>query len=87
MNFVNTPASCVCKPKRRANNKVFKGIATTRKSVTGFFHGFKLYIIIIIIINDKAKSCERDKIVNMQLSNKKLVNRGVKMIVDELNID
>ncbi|WP_299782223.1 N-acetylmuramic acid 6-phosphate etherase [uncultured Formosa sp.] len=28
-----------------------------------------------------------NKMVNMQLSNKKLVNRGVKMIVDELNID
>ncbi|MEO9571184.1 MAG: N-acetylmuramic acid 6-phosphate etherase [Polaribacter sp.] len=28
-----------------------------------------------------------NKMVNMQLSNKKLVKRGVKMIVDELNID
>lgn len=28
-----------------------------------------------------------NKMVNMQLSNKKLVNRGVKMIMDELNID
>jgi len=28
-----------------------------------------------------------NKMVNMQLSNKKLVNRGVKMIIDELNID
>ncbi|MBP1840385.1 N-acetylmuramic acid 6-phosphate etherase [Formosa algae] len=28
-----------------------------------------------------------NKMINMQLSNKKLVNRGVKMIVEELNID
>ncbi|SDM66365.1 N-acetylmuramic acid 6-phosphate etherase [Kriegella aquimaris] len=28
-----------------------------------------------------------NKMVDMQLSNKKLVNRGVKMLVDELNID
>jgi N-acetylmuramic acid 6-phosphate etherase len=28
-----------------------------------------------------------NKMINMQLSNQKLVNRGVKMIIDELNID
>ena len=35
----------------------------------------------------KLGKVKGNKMVNMQLSNKKLVNRGVKMIVDELDID
>lgn len=51
ISFVDSTPVRVCKPKRIKNNKVFKGIATTGKSTMGWFHGFKLHII----INDKGE--------------------------------
>jgi len=50
ISFVDSTPIRVCKPKRIKNNKVFKGIATTGKSTMGWFHGFKLHIV----INDKG---------------------------------
>jgi hypothetical protein len=51
ISFGDSTPIRVCKPKRIRNNKVFKGIATTGKSTMGWFHGFKLHII----INDKGE--------------------------------
>jgi len=51
ISFVDSTPIRVCKPKRISNNKVFKGIATTGKSTMGWFHGFKLHIV----INDKGE--------------------------------
>ena len=51
ISFVDSTPIRVCKNKRIRNNKVFKGIATTGKSTMGWFHGFKLHII----INDKGE--------------------------------
>ena len=51
ISFVDSTPVRVCKPKRIYNNKVFKGIATTGKSTMGWFHGFKLHIV----INDKGE--------------------------------
>lgn len=51
ISFIDSTPVRVCKPKRINNNKVFKGIATTGKSTMGWFHGFKLHII----INDKGE--------------------------------
>ena len=51
ISFVDSTPIRVCKSKRIRNNKVFKGIATTGKSTMGWFHGFKLHII----INDKGE--------------------------------
>ena len=51
ISLVDSTPVRVCKPKRIKNNKVFKGIATTGKSTMGWFHGFKLHII----INDKGE--------------------------------
>lgn len=51
ISFVDSTPIRVCKPKRIKNNKVFKGIATTGKSTMGWFHGFKLHIV----INDKGE--------------------------------
>jgi Transposase DDE domain. len=51
ISFVDSTPIRVCKSKRIKNNKVFKGIATTGKSTMGWFHGFKLHII----INDKGE--------------------------------
>lgn len=51
ISFVDSTPIRVCKTKRIRNNKVFKGIATTGKSTMGWFHGFKLHII----INDKGE--------------------------------
>jgi len=51
ISFVDSTPIRVCKPKRIRNNKVFKGIANTGKSTMGWFHGFKLHII----INDKGE--------------------------------
>jgi hypothetical protein len=50
ISFVDSTPIRVCKNKRISRNKVFKGIATTGKSTMGWFHGFKLHII----INDKG---------------------------------
>lgn len=51
ISFVDSTPIRVCKSKRIRNNKVFKGIATTGKSTMGWFHGFKLHIV----INDKGE--------------------------------
>jgi hypothetical protein len=51
ISFVDSTPIRVCKTKRIRNNKVFKGIATTGKSTMGWFHGFKLHIV----INDKGE--------------------------------
>jgi len=51
ISFVDSTPVRVCKAKRIYNNKVFKGIASTGKSTMGWFHGFKLHIV----INDKGE--------------------------------
>ena len=51
ISFVDSTPIRICKNKRISRNKVFKGIATTGKSTMGWFHGFKLHII----INDKGE--------------------------------
>ena len=51
ISFVDSTPIRVCKSKRISNNKVFKGIATTGRSTMGWFHGFKLHII----INDRGE--------------------------------
>jgi len=51
ISFVDSTPVRVCKPKRIKSNKVFKDIATTGKSTMGWFHGFKLHIV----INDKGE--------------------------------
>ena len=51
ISFVDSTPIRVCKSKRIGNNKVFKGIATTGRSTMGWFHGFKLHII----INDRGE--------------------------------
>ena len=51
ISFIDSTPIRVCKSKRISRNKVFKGIATTGKSTMGWFHGFKLHII----INDKGE--------------------------------
>ncbi len=51
ISFIDSTPVRVCKNKRIYTNKVFKGIANTRKSTMGWFDGFKLHII----INDKGE--------------------------------
>ena len=51
ISFVDSTPIRVCKNKRIARNKVFKGTATTGKSTMGWFYGFKLHLI----INDKGE--------------------------------
>lgn len=51
ISFIDSTPIQVCKRKRISRNKVFNGIATTGKSTIGWFHGFKLHII----INDKGE--------------------------------
>ena len=51
ISFVDSTPIRVCKAKRIRNNKVFKDLATTGKSTMGWFHGFKLHIV----INDKGE--------------------------------
>jgi len=51
ISFVDSTPIRVCKNKRNSRNRVFEGIATTGKSTVGWFHGFKLHIV----INDKGE--------------------------------
>lgn len=51
ISFIDSTPIRVCKNKRIGRNKVFKGIANTGKSTMGWFHGFKLHIV----INDKGE--------------------------------
>ena len=46
ISFVDSTPIRVCRNKRIRSNKVFKGLATTGKSTMGWFHGFKLHIVI-----------------------------------------
>lgn len=51
ISFVDSTPIRVCKNKRIRSNKVFHGIAATGRSTMGWFHGFKLHII----VNDKGE--------------------------------
>lgn len=51
ISFVDSTPIRICKNKRISRNKVFKDIAKTGKSTMGWFHGFKLHIV----INDKGE--------------------------------
>lgn len=51
ISFVDSTPIRVCGNKRIKRNKVFKDLATTGKSTMGWFHGFKLHLI----INDKGE--------------------------------
>jgi hypothetical protein len=51
ISFVDSTPIRVCKNKRIKRNKVFHGLAQTGKSTMGWFHGFKLHIV----INDKGE--------------------------------
>jgi hypothetical protein len=51
ISFIDSTPIRVCGKKRISRNKVFAGIATTGKSTMGWFHGFKLHIM----INDKGE--------------------------------
>lgn len=46
ISFADSTPLRVCKNKRIKANKVFKGMATTGRSTMGWFHGFKLHLII-----------------------------------------
>lgn len=51
ISFVDSTPIQVCKSKKISRNKVFKNKVTIGKSTIGWFHGFKLHII----INDKGE--------------------------------
>ena len=44
--FIDSTAIAVCNNKRRYSNKTFANLATSSKSSMGYFHGFKLHMII-----------------------------------------
>lgn len=49
--FVDSTSLPICSNKRISSNKVFKGLAATGKTTKGWFHGFKLHVI----INEKGE--------------------------------
>lgn len=51
ISYIDSTPIRVCKNKRIKRNKVFKGMATTGKSSMGYFHGFKLHLV----VNDKGE--------------------------------
>jgi hypothetical protein len=51
ISFVDSTPLRVCNNKRIRSNKVFEGVATTGRSTMGWFHGFKLHLI----VNDKGE--------------------------------
>lgn len=50
ISFIDSTPIRVCHPKRNKRHKVFAGYAATTKSTMGWYHGFKLHLI----INDKG---------------------------------
>jgi hypothetical protein len=46
ISFVDSTPIRACKNKRISRNMVSKGVAKTGKSTMGWFHGFKLHIVI-----------------------------------------
>jgi len=51
ISFIDSTPIRVCNNKRIKRNKVFRGIAATGKSTMGYFHGFKLHLV----VNDKGE--------------------------------
>lgn len=51
ISFIDSTPIRVCKNKRIKRNRVFKGIASTGKSTMGWFHGFKLHLV----VNDRGE--------------------------------
>ena len=51
ISFIDSTVIKVCHNKRISRNKVFKGLASTGKSTSGWFYGFKLHLI----INDRGE--------------------------------
>ncbi len=51
ISFIDSTPLRVCNNKRIKNNRVFKDIAATGRSTMGWFHGFKLHIV----VNDKGE--------------------------------
>lgn len=49
--FIDSTSIRVCHNKRISRNKVFQGVAKRGKTTSGWFHGFKLHLI----INDKGE--------------------------------
>ena len=46
ISYIDSTSIKVCHEKRSKRNKTFKGYARTSKTIMGFFHGFKLHIVI-----------------------------------------
>ena len=46
ISFVDSTSLAICKNKRIARNKVFRGLATRGKTTMGWFFGFKLHLIV-----------------------------------------
>ena len=51
--FIDSTTLSVCHIKRAASNKVFRNLAKTSKSTMGWYHGFKLHIL----INELGEIC------------------------------
>ena len=51
ISYMDSTPVRVCHKKRIKRNKVFQGIASTGKSTMGWFHGFKLHLV----INEKGE--------------------------------
>lgn len=51
INFIDSTALKVCGNKRIARHRVFDGIAAIGKNTMGWFHGFKLHLV----INDRGE--------------------------------
>ena len=49
--FIDSTTIPVCHNKRRYRNKVFENLAASGKTSMGYFHGFKLHVV----INEKGQ--------------------------------
>jgi len=71
ISFIDSTVVRVCHNKRIKRNKVFRGVATTSRSTMGWFHGFKLHLI----INDKGE------ILDFYLTKANVDDRNVKVVM------
>ncbi len=49
--FIDSTTIPVCHNKRRYRNKVFENLAASGKTSMGYFHGFKLHVVIMKKVN------------------------------------
>ena len=80
--FMDSTAISICHNKRRYSNKTFAHLAASSKSSMGYFHGFKLHMV----INNKGDLMAL-KITKGNVDDRKHVNNITKNLIGKIYAD